>query len=133
VTFRDHLQGDKHLFSPELAIRIQEVIGADIMMAFDECPELPATQAYLEASLARTTRWAARCLEARTRPDCALFGITQGGVDLALRRRHIEEMAPLPFDGFAHRGFERRARPSRRCTRRWRRWRRCCRRTGRGT
>ena len=101
VVFRDHRSGDKHLFTPEKVIAIQEVIGSDVMMCFDECPELPAAPGYLEQSMDRTTRWAKRCLNARTREDCALFAITQGGVDPALRLRHIETLAALPFDGFA--------------------------------
>ena len=101
VDFQDHRTGDRHLFTPELVIRIQETIGSDIMMAFDECPSLPADNTYLQESLARTTRWARRCLAARRRKDCCLFGITQGGTDLALRRQHIEELCGLPFDGFA--------------------------------
>ncbi len=101
VRFRDHRAGAYHMFTPELVIEIQETIGSDIMMVFDECPDLTSGRAYLEQSIARTTRWALRCLKARTRPDCALFAITQGGVDLDLRRAHIEELAPYPFDGFA--------------------------------
>jgi queuine tRNA-ribosyltransferase len=101
VMFRNHLDGAKHLFTPELVVEIQETLGSDIMMAFDECPPLPADRSYLVESLARTTRWAKRCLAARTRPDCALFGITQGGVDLELRRAHVDELCQLPFDGFA--------------------------------
>jgi queuine tRNA-ribosyltransferase len=101
VKFRDHVQGDQHMLTPELAVKIQETIGSDIMMVLDECPELPAEPRYMAASLARTTRWARRCLEARTRPDCALFAINQGGVDVALRRRHAQELEELPFDGFA--------------------------------
>jgi queuine tRNA-ribosyltransferase len=101
VLFRDHRSGDKHLLTPEKLVEIQEILGSDIMMCFDECPELPAQRSYLEASLERTTRWAKRSLDARTRPDCALFAITQGGVDLALRQRHIDQLASLPFDGFA--------------------------------
>lgn len=101
VEFRDHKAGDKHKLTPERVVAIQEVIGSDIMMAFDECPVPSAPMAYLEESLARTTRWARRCLDARTRSDCALFGITQGGVDPGLRVRHIEEMGELGFDGFA--------------------------------
>ncbi len=105
IEFRDHKSGDKHRLTPERVIQIQEVIGSDVMMAFDECPSLPCTPAYMEASMARTTRWAARCLEARTRPDCALFGIVQGGVDIEMRRRHVEELSELPFDGFAMGGL----------------------------
>lgn len=101
VFFRDHRSGDKHLFTPEKLVEIQEVIGSDVMMCFDECPELPSDRRYLKASMDRTTRWAKRCLNARTREDCTLFAITQGGVDPELRLRHIEDLAPLPFDGFA--------------------------------
>ncbi|MEL6178098.1 MAG: tRNA guanosine(34) transglycosylase Tgt [Myxococcota bacterium] len=104
VEFRNHIDGSKHLFTPESVIGIQEVIGSDIMMAFDECPPLDAEtvdRRYLEQSMARTTRWAKRCLSARTRADCALFAITQGGTELDLRQHHLEELLPLPFDGFA--------------------------------
>ncbi|MBH24137.1 MAG: tRNA guanosine(34) transglycosylase Tgt [Myxococcales bacterium] len=104
VEFRNHIDGRKHLFTPESVIATQEVIGSDIMMAFDECPPLgeeAVDRRYLERSMARTTRWAKRCLSARTRPDCALFAITQGGTELDLRQRHLEELLPLPFDGYA--------------------------------
>jgi queuine tRNA-ribosyltransferase len=101
VLFRDHIRGDKHMFSPELVIKIQETLGSDIMMAFDECPELPTTRKYMVKSMARTTRWARRCLEARTRAECALFAIFQGGVDIDLRLEHLEELSQMPFDGFA--------------------------------
>lgn len=101
VLFRDHIQGDRHMFSPELVIKIQETLGSDIMMAFDECPELPCTREYMVKSMDRTTRWARRCLEARSKPECALFAIFQGGVDVELRLRHLEELSAMPFDGFA--------------------------------
>jgi len=101
VTFQNHIDGSRHLFTPENVIQTQEVIGSDIMMAFDECPPMTAGRDYMVRSMERTSRWAARCLEARTRPDCALFGITQGGVDLDLRASHIEELSVMPFDGFA--------------------------------
>jgi queuine tRNA-ribosyltransferase len=101
VEFQDHIEGSTHMFTPERVIEIQETLGSDIMMAFDECPPLPCDDEYMEESLARTTRWETRCLEARTRPDCALFGILQGGVDEHYRRAHADELTQLPFDGFA--------------------------------
>ena len=101
VEFQNHIDGSPHLFTPENVIGIQEVIGSDIMMAFDECPPMTEGLDYIKRSMERTTRWARRCLDARTRPDCALFGITQGGVDQALRAEHIEALCELPFDGFA--------------------------------
>jgi queuine tRNA-ribosyltransferase len=101
VEFQDHIEGSRHMFTPERVIEIQETLGSDIMMAFDECPPLPCEDEYMRTSLARTTRWERRCLEARTRPDCALFGILQGGVDEGFRRAHAEELTEMPFDGFA--------------------------------
>jgi queuine tRNA-ribosyltransferase len=101
VLFQDHIGGSKHLFTPEKVIEIQETLGSDIMMAFDECPALPCTDEYMRDSMARTTRWAKRCLDARTRPDCALFGIVQGGTSEEFRREHAEQLCALPFDGFA--------------------------------
>ncbi len=101
VEFQDHISGSRHFFTPEKVIEIQEVLGSDIMMAFDECPPAGVDAAYMKESMARTTRWEKRCLEARTRTDCALFGILQGGTDPGFRRQHIEELCELPFDGFA--------------------------------
>ena len=80
VHFRHHLNGSKLFLSPEKAMEIQNSLGADIMMAFDECPPFPATRDYMKASVERTSRWAERCLGAHARPaDQALFGIIQGG------------------------------------------------------
>lgn len=101
VEFRDHISGSKHLFTPEKVVEIQETLGSDIMMAFDECPPHDAGARYMRESMARTTRWERRCLEARKRPDCALFGILQGGIEEVYRREHAEELLPLEFDGFA--------------------------------
>ncbi len=101
VQFQDHISGSRHFFTPEKVIEIQEVLGSDIMMAFDECPPAGASREYMRNSMARTTRWEKRCLEARTRTDCALFGILQGGIDAELRREHIDALCDLPFDGFA--------------------------------
>ncbi|WP_199589751.1 tRNA guanosine(34) transglycosylase Tgt [Lujinxingia litoralis] len=101
VEFQDHISGARHLFTPEKVIEIQETLGSDIMMAFDECPPAGAEERYMQESMARTTRWEKRCLEARTRRDCALFGIGQGGTSERLRRQHLEELGDLPFEGMA--------------------------------
>lgn len=80
VHFRSHLNGDKKFLSPEVAMEIQNALGSDIMMAFDECPPFPAEHDYVKKSLERTTRWAERCLKAHARPhDQGLFAIVQGG------------------------------------------------------
>ena len=96
VHFRSHLDGSEILLTPETSIKVQEKLGADIIMAFDECPPYPAERSYLEASLERTLRWLERSLGAKTRPDQALFGITQGGVEPDLRRRST--LATIAFD-----------------------------------
>ncbi|QAR34326.1 tRNA guanosine(34) transglycosylase Tgt [Geovibrio thiophilus] len=101
VEFRSHLDGSKLFLSPEKSIEIQQKIGADIMMAFDECVPYPSEKIYVEKSLELTTRWAERCLKAKTRDDQALFGIIQGGVFPDLRRRSAEQICALPFEGFA--------------------------------
>jgi queuine tRNA-ribosyltransferase len=101
VEFQDHISGSRHLFTPERVIEIQETLGSDIMMAFDECPPAGASEEYMRASMARTTRWETRCLKARTRPDLSLFGILQGGIKEHLRREHAEALCELPFEGFA--------------------------------
>ena len=101
VEFQDHLSGARHFFTPEKVIAIQETLGSDIMMAFDECPPAEASIDYMRDSMERTTRWAKRCLDARTRNDCALFGILQGGTSEPLRREHADQLCGLPFDGFA--------------------------------
>ncbi|MCB9727290.1 MAG: tRNA guanosine(34) transglycosylase Tgt [Deltaproteobacteria bacterium] len=101
VAFRSHLDGSEHLLTPERAIRIQETLGSDIVMAFDHCPPALASRDALISAVDRTTRWARRCIDARTRDDNALFGILQGGVDLELRARSAEGLLQLPFDGFA--------------------------------
>lgn len=105
VTFRSHLDGSKHLFTPEKVIGIEEAIGADIIMAFDECPPALESRAYFEKSLARTTRWLHRCNNAWKREHSSLFGIVQGGLFKDLRRRHIEEVCALDLPGFALGGY----------------------------
>ncbi len=101
VSFRSHLDGSLHEITPERAIEIQEALGADIIMAFDECVALPAPQERVLAALQRTTQWARRCHAARRRSDQALFGIIQGGYDPDLRSRAAEEVVSIGFDGYA--------------------------------
>lgn len=101
VTFRNHLSGGLIELSPEYSIQVQEALGADIIMAFDECPPYPASQEYLQASIERTLRWLERCLKAKTRPDQALFAIAQGGTNLALRKASTEATAAFGTPGFA--------------------------------
>jgi queuine tRNA-ribosyltransferase len=99
VTFRSHLDGSEHRFTPELSIAVQEQLGADIIMAFDECPP-PNDYDYNIEALARTHRWAERCLVAQRRPDQALYGIVQGGIFADLRAKSAEFLAALEFPGY---------------------------------
>jgi queuine tRNA-ribosyltransferase len=101
VTFASHLDGSPQRLTPERAVQIQEALGSDIAMAFDQLIDARAARVEVEAAMQRTHRWAKRCLAARTRPDQALFGIVQGGVDAELRRRSAAAIAGLPFDGIA--------------------------------
>ena len=102
VHFRHHLNGSKLFLSPEKATEIQNALGADIMMAFDECPPYPATFEYMKASVERTSRWAERCLTAHARPDDqGLFGIVQGGEFEALRKQSAKDLVSLDFPGYA--------------------------------
>lgn len=102
VHFRHHLNGSKLFLSPEKAMEIQNALGPDIMMAFDECPPFPATYEYMKASVERTSRWAERCLSAHARPnDQALFGIVQGGEFEALRTQSAKDLVSLDFPGYA--------------------------------
>jgi queuine tRNA-ribosyltransferase len=100
VTFKSHLDGSIHRFTPEKSIAIQEKLGADIIMAFDEC-SLPKDRAYNELAMKRTHGWAERCLTAHTRPDQALFGIVQGGAFPDLRQTSAEFISSLRFEGHA--------------------------------
>lgn len=100
VTFRSHIDGSPHRFTPETVMEIEQALGADIAMVLDECPD-PLDRAYNEQALARTHRWAERCKEAHTRADQALFGIVQGGIFPELRRQSSEFLAQLDFDGYA--------------------------------
>jgi queuine tRNA-ribosyltransferase len=99
VTFKSHLDGSAHLLTPERSVEIQERLGADIIMAFDECPPGQAERAVVEEAAARTTRWARRSREAHARRDQWLFGIVQGGTHLDLRERSAREIMALDFPG----------------------------------
>ncbi|PWI58520.1 tRNA guanosine(34) transglycosylase Tgt [Sulfoacidibacillus thermotolerans] len=102
VEFRSHISGEKRFLSPERSIQVQNALGADIIMAFDECPPYPADREYVLASLLRTTRWAKRSLVAHERSEeQALFGIVQGGMEIDLRRQAAEELVELDFPGYA--------------------------------
>ena len=100
VTFRHHKSGEKLFLSPEKSIKIQENLGADIMMSFDECPPFNSNYDYMKKSVERTVRWAKRGLEAH-QTDQALFGIIQGGPYNDLRQYCIDELSKLPFPGFS--------------------------------
>ena len=101
VSFRSHIDGSKHFLSPEKAIEVQMALGADIIMAFDECVPYPAEFEYARASTERTTRWAERCQKAHTRKDQALFGIVQGGMYKELRTRSAQDLVKMDFPGYA--------------------------------
>jgi queuine tRNA-ribosyltransferase len=100
VEFRSHIDGSPHFLSPERSIEIQQRMGVDIAMAFDECPPYGWSREQVEQSMDMTHRWARRSLAAKT-GDIALFGIVQGGTYHDLRKRSVEEVASLDFDGFA--------------------------------
>jgi queuine tRNA-ribosyltransferase len=101
VVFRSHIDGSLLELSPERAVQIQQQLGADCIMCLDECPPSDAAPEKIKAAVDRTTRWATRCRDAQTRDDQALFGIVQGGTDLALRERSAEGLLPLDFPGYA--------------------------------
>ena len=104
VTFRSHLDGSEHVFTPERAIDIQTTIGADIIMCFDECTSHPATRDDAAKSMRMTADWAARCKsrwEERGQEDQALFGIVQGNVFEDLRRESVERTVEIDFPGYA--------------------------------
>lgn len=108
VTFKSHLDGSLHRFTPEVSMAVQHQLGADIIFAFDECTTLMNTRAYQEASVERTHRWAQRCVaehrklteERSHRPYQALFGVVQGAQYEDLRRQAAKGLAGLDFDGF---------------------------------
>ena len=101
VSFQSHLDGSAHFITPETAIEIQEALGADIIMAFDQCVALPAEEGAIREGVRRTTLWAARCQASRRRTDQALFGIVQGGLSTELRSSSARDLVNLQFDGYA--------------------------------
>ena len=101
ATFASHLDGSPQRLTPERAMEIQEALGSDIAMAFDQLVDATLPPAEVAIAMRRTHRWAERCLAAHTRPDQALFGIVQGGVDADLRRESVASIMSLPFDGIA--------------------------------
>ena len=101
VMFKSHLSGDKMFFSPEVAIDIQEKLGADIIMSFDECIPYPVTHEYAKKSVERTLRWAKRGKDAHKREDQALFGIVQGSDYEDLRKYCAEELTKMDFPGYS--------------------------------
>lgn len=101
VTFRSPRDGQIINITPEKSIEIQNTLGADVIMAFDECPPYPATRSEVEAATARTYRWLERCINFHQRPDQALFGIVQGGVHLDLRAKAAGELKEFDLPGYA--------------------------------
>ncbi len=102
VRFSSHIDGSKHMLSPERSMEIQKLLGSDIVMCFDECPALPATDAEVAKSMRLSMRWAQRSRDAfGDRPGHALFGIMQGGVTQDLRAESAEALRAIGFDGYA--------------------------------
>ena len=101
VEFKSYLDGSKHFLSPEAVMKIENDLGADIIMAFDECCPYPSTYEYTKNSMERTTRWAKRCKEAHSRSDQGLFGIIQGGFYKDLRKESVEQLTKIDFPGYA--------------------------------
>ena len=101
VLFNSHLDGSKHMFTPEKVMEIEEALGADIIMAFDECCPYPADYDYVKKSMERTTRWAVRCKEAHKTENQGLFGIIQGGFYKDLREQSAKNLISLDFPGYA--------------------------------
>ncbi|MBS0124314.1 tRNA guanosine(34) transglycosylase Tgt [Thetidibacter halocola] len=102
VTFRSHVDGSKHMLSPERSMEIQKLLGSDIVMAFDECPALPADRDRIAESMRLSMRWAQRSRDAfGDRPDHMLFGIQQGGLEEDLRGESAEALRAIGFDGYA--------------------------------
>ncbi|MQL53697.1 tRNA guanosine(34) transglycosylase Tgt [Desulfofundulus thermobenzoicus] len=100
VWFRSHLDGSEHFFSPEKAMAVQEDLGSDIAMAFDQCAPYPCSYEEAREAVERTSRWALRCREAKRRSDQALFGIIQGGVHRDLREKSVRDLVAIGFPGY---------------------------------
>ena len=102
VEFKSHLDGSKHMFTPEKVMEIENSLGADIIMSFDECCPYPSTYEYAKNSMERTTRWAERCKKAHQKPDKqGLFGIVQGGMYKDLREKSAKDLVAMDFPGYA--------------------------------
>lgn len=101
VTFRSHIDGSEHFFSPRKSVETQESLGSDVMMCLDECPAYGSSREYVEKSVALTTRWARLCRESKSPDSGALFGIVQGGVYEDLRARSAAELLEIGFDGYS--------------------------------
>jgi queuine tRNA-ribosyltransferase len=101
VRFRSHIDGSEHFLTPEDAVRVQERLGSDIIMALDECPPHDAEISRVQEATGRTHRWAERCLKAHRREDQALYGIVQGGMFAELRRQSAAHLTSLDFPGYA--------------------------------
>lgn len=111
VIFRSHLDGSEHIFTPEKSIEAQSILGADIMIAFDECTYYPSTHEYADKAMQRTHRWAERCLDEKVKGQGskvkagkepqALYGVVQGGVYEDLRKQSAKYISDLPFEGIA--------------------------------
>jgi queuine tRNA-ribosyltransferase len=104
-TFKSHIDGSTHALTPERAVHVQALLGADIQMQLDVCPPGDASRDVVQAAVARTVRWGKRALAVPRPPQQALFGIVQGACFLDVRRAHAEELGTLPFDGLALGGF----------------------------
>jgi queuine tRNA-ribosyltransferase len=101
VTFQSHIDGSRHLITPEKSMEVQKALGSDIVMAFDECPKLPATKETLRTSMELTHRWAKRCKTVELQSHQHLFGIIQGGLHYDLRMESMEGLKELNFAGYA--------------------------------
>lgn len=105
VTFRSIVDGAWHRWTPEDNVRIQEELGADIIMQLDQCPPYPAEEAFVAEAVRRSAAWARRCADAHTRGDQALFGIVQGGLYQHLRRESVERLGEVGFPGYGIGGY----------------------------
>jgi len=101
VVFRSPLDGSEHFFTPELTVEIQEALGSDIAMVFDECAPHDAPETYIRQAMKRTYEWAKRFYKAHSKEDQMVFGIVQGGVSIPLRQESAEQITSIPFDGYA--------------------------------
>ncbi len=105
VEFRNHLDGSKCFLSPEVSMQIQMDLGSDIIMAFDDCAEYPASAERIEESMGITYRWLQRCKDSMTRPESLLFGIVQGGLVYDSRMKSLEQITSIDLPGYALGGF----------------------------